>query len=232
MAASPSGRLLALSDRCYRALLAAYPPAFRAAYGPWLAQIFRDCCRDALRARGIFGLLVVWRRALLDLARTAPVERALATRENTAASIAEGGKVMGESGALGRLRTRCSRDASPATVMLVAATVWATTILIAAVALRDTTRAGLVLDMLGGGTPLYIVLLGALLYPRRMDLRAALAGVAIVWGMVAVGAFSVVVLRGALEGGLARDLLIGGLVSTVVLLLLAGYMGYAGRARR
>lgn len=57
---------LALSERAYRALLAAYPASFRREYGPQMAQLFRDLCRDALRRRGPAGLAGVWVRTLWD----------------------------------------------------------------------------------------------------------------------------------------------------------------------
>lgn len=232
MSGASSRRLLGLSERGYRALLAAYPPGFRRAYGPWLAQLFRDCCRAALRERGIAGLIAVWTRALLDLARTAPQERALERRARATAPALEGGAAMREQGAWGRLRTVCSDTTSPASVMLVAGVVWSLGLLVGALALRGTAHAGLVGDFLGGATPLYIILLGALADARRMDGRALLAGLAVVWGMVLAGALTGVVLQGVLERALARDLLIGGAVATVVLLLLVGWTAYAGRGQR
>lgn len=44
-------RPLALSQRVYGALLRAYPRGFRQSYGPVMAQLFRDCCRDAYERR-------------------------------------------------------------------------------------------------------------------------------------------------------------------------------------
>ena len=70
-------RGLTLSVRLYGLLLAAYPAEFRREYGPHMAQLFRDRCRDEQRrrsrsARG--SLLRVWVETILDLARTAPGE--------------------------------------------------------------------------------------------------------------------------------------------------------------
>jgi hypothetical protein len=36
-----------VSEKIYRRLLRAYPKAHRAEYGPAMAQLFRDQCRDA-----------------------------------------------------------------------------------------------------------------------------------------------------------------------------------------
>lgn len=63
--------LLAISDRLYRLLLVGYPTSFRRRYGPEMAQVFRDCVRDACQHGGLLGLLV---RTLGDLLVTVPVE--------------------------------------------------------------------------------------------------------------------------------------------------------------
>lgn len=81
MAASSLRWLLRLSDRLYRALLRTYPASFRRAYAPAMAQLFRDCCRDAYERRGASGLLRVWRHTLGDLLVTATWERIAAIRE-------------------------------------------------------------------------------------------------------------------------------------------------------
>jgi hypothetical protein len=70
-----SDRTLGVSERVYRALLAAYPKAFRDAYGSQMEQTFRDLCRDELRRGGMGGLLRLWVRTGLDLATTAVAER-------------------------------------------------------------------------------------------------------------------------------------------------------------
>jgi hypothetical protein len=67
-------RLLAVNDWAYRALLRVYPAAHRREYGPWMAQLFRDLCRDAVQRDGALGLIWLWVRTLLDTARTALVE--------------------------------------------------------------------------------------------------------------------------------------------------------------
>ncbi len=68
-------KMLSISDRAYRRLLMAYPPAFREEYGQPMAQLFRDCCRDAGREGGSAQVLRLWLRTLPDLARTALSER-------------------------------------------------------------------------------------------------------------------------------------------------------------
>ena len=67
----PSHRLLLLSSRLYSLLLYVYPPHFRGEYGSHMAQVFRDCCRDAYQQSKTFGLLCLWVSALADLIVTA-----------------------------------------------------------------------------------------------------------------------------------------------------------------
>jgi hypothetical protein len=64
-----------LSDRVYRMLLNAYPPRFRAEYGPHMAQVFRDTCRDASRQGGVMPVVALWLPLLLELITTAIQER-------------------------------------------------------------------------------------------------------------------------------------------------------------
>ena len=74
MAEHPNSRLLSISDKAYHLLLYVYPAAHRREYGPWMAQLFRDLCRDAVQRDGAWGLVWLWARTLLDTARTALVE--------------------------------------------------------------------------------------------------------------------------------------------------------------
>jgi hypothetical protein len=67
--------LLSVSDRLYRLLLMGYPASFRRRYGVEMAQVFRDCVRDACRHGGLLGL---WVCTLGDLLATVPVEHLLA----------------------------------------------------------------------------------------------------------------------------------------------------------
>lgn len=54
----------------YRRLLVVYPPAHRRDYGPLMAQVFGDLCRDAYRRGGLAGLTGLWPRILSDLLRS------------------------------------------------------------------------------------------------------------------------------------------------------------------
>ena len=74
---SSANKSLAVSNRLYRLLLAAYPAEFRHEYGAQMAQVFRDRCREEQGRRGgsrRAGLARVWMETILDLARTAPEE--------------------------------------------------------------------------------------------------------------------------------------------------------------
>ncbi len=84
MPRSSSSRLLLVADRLYRALLVAYPAAFRHTYSADLAQLFHDCSRDARQRDGLRGLCGWWRRALVDLAATAVAQRVAQAREGMA----------------------------------------------------------------------------------------------------------------------------------------------------
>ncbi len=75
MAASPSRGAISASDRLYRLLLVAYPPSFRRDYGAPMAQLFRDCRREAARRDGRRGVAWVWLNTLRDLVASAFVER-------------------------------------------------------------------------------------------------------------------------------------------------------------
>lgn len=74
MADIPFPRILSIADRAYRALLYVYPAAHRREYGPWMAQLFRDLCQNAVQQDGTFGLARLWMRTLFDVARTAIIE--------------------------------------------------------------------------------------------------------------------------------------------------------------
>jgi hypothetical protein len=63
------------SMRLYRMLLAAYPASFRREYGPHMAQVFHDCCREAQARRGASGIFRLWLPTLGDLTVTALAER-------------------------------------------------------------------------------------------------------------------------------------------------------------
>ena len=60
--------------RVYERLLAIYPAKHRREYGPLMAQLFRDQCRDALEREGWMGLVGLWCRVLWDTAKMSVVE--------------------------------------------------------------------------------------------------------------------------------------------------------------
>ncbi len=64
-------RLLAVLVWFYRRLLAAYPRSFRREYGLLLAQLFRDCCRQAPTERGAWAALHIAGTMIADLAASA-----------------------------------------------------------------------------------------------------------------------------------------------------------------
>lgn len=63
-------------ERLYGALLCLYPKTFRESYGGQMRLAFRDACRAAYRRNGAGGLLALWLSTLLDLLKSAIVERA------------------------------------------------------------------------------------------------------------------------------------------------------------
>jgi hypothetical protein len=64
-----------VSERVYGALLAAYPREFRREYGAQMRQVFRDLCREELRRKQKRGLVRLWILTVLDLGRSALVQR-------------------------------------------------------------------------------------------------------------------------------------------------------------
>jgi capsular polysaccharide biosynthesis protein len=70
----PDSKAAALSVRLFQRLLAAYPKEHRREYGPAMAQLFRDQCRDAWRDRRGWGLTGLWLRVLPDLVKTSVLE--------------------------------------------------------------------------------------------------------------------------------------------------------------
>src|ERR1035437_2770329 len=68
-------RALAASQKIYGWLLSAYPPAHRQEYGPAMAQLFRDQCRDEWNAAQGWGVARLWLRVLPDLVNTSIAER-------------------------------------------------------------------------------------------------------------------------------------------------------------
>ena len=64
-----------VSERVYRALLVAYPREFRREYGAQMRQVFGDLCREELRKEQKRRLVRLWIRTVLDLGRSALVQR-------------------------------------------------------------------------------------------------------------------------------------------------------------
>jgi len=63
-----------LSKRLFQMMLFAYPREFRHEYGAEMTQVFRDCYRDT-QANGPLTAAGFWLRMILDVIRTAPLER-------------------------------------------------------------------------------------------------------------------------------------------------------------
>ncbi len=71
---NPSNRILSSLDRVYRSLLNAYPVQFREKYGPGMAQVFRDRCREEVTRQGNWGLINLSLHTLFDLILTVTTE--------------------------------------------------------------------------------------------------------------------------------------------------------------
>ena len=67
--------------RLFQRLLAAYPKEHRREYGPAMAQLFRDQCRDAWRDGRGWGLTGLWLRVLPDLVKTSVLEHISTLKE-------------------------------------------------------------------------------------------------------------------------------------------------------
>lgn len=67
MTVSESRHLVTTSERLYRAFLVLYPHRFRHEYGYEMLQTFRDCCREARREQGMWGMTRLWGVVLCDL---------------------------------------------------------------------------------------------------------------------------------------------------------------------
>ena len=63
-----------LSKRLYQLMLLAYPRDFRLDYGSEMTQVFHDCHRE-IQSSGLATALQFWLRIILDVVRTAGVER-------------------------------------------------------------------------------------------------------------------------------------------------------------
>jgi hypothetical protein len=67
--------VIIFSEQVYRALLILYPAAYRQEYGPLMAQVFRDVCRERYGQDGLAGMALWWCATLLDLTVTVIEER-------------------------------------------------------------------------------------------------------------------------------------------------------------
>ena len=63
--------ILNISQRAFTRLLVLYPREYRQEYGPLMAQLFKDCSREAIGQHGGSALLALWASTLLDLFKTA-----------------------------------------------------------------------------------------------------------------------------------------------------------------
>jgi hypothetical protein len=62
--------VIKFSVKVYQVLLDMYPTKFRREYGPYMSQVFRDCCLRAFRQNGTKGVLKLWVLTLFDLLRS------------------------------------------------------------------------------------------------------------------------------------------------------------------
>ena len=62
------------SKQLFQLLLLTYPRDFRLEYGSEMTLVFCDCYRDS-NSRGLVTVLELWLRVILDVIRTAPLER-------------------------------------------------------------------------------------------------------------------------------------------------------------
>jgi hypothetical protein len=75
MKSFPLANSLSVSVRIYRALLVAYPKAFREHYETQIVQVFRDSFKDTYHHNGMPGVIDLWLHTLADLLVTALIER-------------------------------------------------------------------------------------------------------------------------------------------------------------
>ncbi len=87
MPTSRPPRSAVASSRIYSLLLWLCPGPYRRAYGPPMAQAFRDLARAAYRRHGAWGILALWARILPDACATALAEHWLALRQEDGARL-------------------------------------------------------------------------------------------------------------------------------------------------
>ena len=86
MSENLNNRTLAVSQNFYEVLLRAYPKSHREEYGPAMAQLFRDQCRDAWDESQNRGVMKLWLRVLPDLVKTSFIERLAALNKRKSMS--------------------------------------------------------------------------------------------------------------------------------------------------
>jgi len=86
MSKNLNNRTLAASQTIYERLLRAYPKSHREEYGPAMAQLFRDECRDAWNESQNWGVMKLWLRVLPDLVKTSFIERLAALNKRKSMS--------------------------------------------------------------------------------------------------------------------------------------------------
>ena len=86
MSENLNNRTLVTSQKIYARLLLAYPKLHREEYGPAMAQLFRDQCRDAWAESQNRGVMKLWLRVLPDLVKTSFIERLAALNERKSMS--------------------------------------------------------------------------------------------------------------------------------------------------
>ena len=92
MNSQPIPQRLTRSERLYRALLRAYPRAFREHYAREMLLVYRDVHREVMLRRGILGLLTLWGDLLWDLAKTVPIQHVNTWRRRGEDDLALAGK--------------------------------------------------------------------------------------------------------------------------------------------
>jgi len=80
MSVKPISSVESISEKIYTRLLGLYPAKHLHEYGPLMAQLFRDQCREAYHQQRSLGLLKLWCRVLPDIAATSVVEHIAAIR--------------------------------------------------------------------------------------------------------------------------------------------------------
>jgi hypothetical protein len=78
----PLPKTISVSEKIYRKLLRLYPQAHRRDYAEQMAQLFRDQCRDAWRAKRSAGIFKLWLRVLPDVGKTSVMEQIAAIERN------------------------------------------------------------------------------------------------------------------------------------------------------